>query len=101
MAGSRDAPQSGLCEAAPAIFHRPPTLESAEKTGRNLRVLSVEEQDDLGDELIAAAIRRVELCLVSGSESADQSTNAIGIGEREGWMIHQFLQPCQGAGFGD
>ena len=53
-------------------LERSPAFEGAEKPCRDLRVLLVKLQHDRRDEIIAAAVRRIELGLVAGREGADQ-----------------------------
>ena len=55
----------------PPHLKRAPTFEGAQKARCDLRIFLVELQDNRRDELIAAAIRRIELRLVAGRESAD------------------------------
>ncbi len=59
---------AALARSAPFGLHRPPALERRKQPRRDLRVFRVEIEDDVRDEIIAAAILRVELGLIAGGE---------------------------------
>ena len=60
--------------------------ERGDQPRRDLRVLRVEREHRVGEEVVAGAVGAVELGLVRLREGADQRAHAVGIGEREGRM---------------
>ena len=58
-----------------------PALERGEKPRGDLRILRIEREHGVDQEIVAGAVGAVELRLVRHRERADQRAHAIGIGE--------------------
>src|ERR1700726_2389716 len=67
-----DAAQRRLGAGAPARLERAPALEGGEEARGDLRVFRIERERRLGEEVVAGAVRPVELGLVGMREGADE-----------------------------
>ena len=70
------------------VLERTPGSHCSQEPRRDLRIRRVERRDHVFKQREARAIGAVELSLV-GREGADQRTHPIGIGEREGVVVHE------------
>ena len=77
----------GTLRAAPG-FERAPGAERVVKPRRDLRVLRVEREHGVGDEIVAGAVGAVELGLVGLRKGADQRATRLGLAiEKAGWPV--------------
>src|SRR5262245_55637601 len=92
------ARQAGLCggppqrpfrAAAAAGFEHAPASECGQEPRRDLRVLGIENQYRVDQELVARAVGPIELGLVRHRERSDQRPNPVGVGHRESRMRGQ------------
>src|SRR5262249_38632120 len=77
--GGGDALQRLLGPRAADGLEHAPALHRREQPRRELRILRVEHQHGVRDELVAGAVGAVELFLVRHRKSADQRAHAVGI----------------------
>src|ERR1700730_6805404 len=96
-----DVAQRRLGERSPFGFHRPPALESRKQARRDLRVFGIEVEDNFRNELIAAAVFRVELGWIHGGEGADERAHPVWVVKREGLVFHEGFHPVERPSFGD
>src|ERR1700730_4880755 len=96
-----DVAQRRLGEGSPFGFHRPPALEGRKKARRDLRVFGIEVEDNFRDELIAAAVFRVELGWIHGGERSDERAHPIRVVKRESLVFHEGFHLVERASFGD
>src|SRR5262249_20009313 len=78
-----DALQRDFGLAAPALLKGAPGAEGGSKPCRKLRILCVEHEQSVGNEVIARPVGTVELGRVGG-KSADQRADSVWVAEREG-----------------
>ena len=76
----RDSAQRRLGARATLRFQGAPGTEGAHQPGGHLRVLRVKREHEIGDKIITASVRTVELRVVGLGECPDQGADAIGIG---------------------
>src|SRR5215510_14244081 len=84
--GCRHAPQGRLGARAALRLEHAPALERGEQPRCELRILGIEREHRVRDEVIAGAVGSVEFLLVRHRERADQGADAVGIREGEGRM---------------
>src|SRR5262249_17525882 len=95
----RYPPQGRLRPRAPCRLEHPPALERRQQPRRDLRILGIERQHRVHDEVVASAVGAVELLLVRQRKRVDQGAYAIGIGKREGGMVGERLDAVERRGF--
>ena len=97
--GESDGVAATRCRRLPPAradrLEHAPALERREQPRRELRILGVDRQHVVDDEVVARAIGAVELLLVRQREGVDQGAHAIGIGEREGGMRGERLDAIE------
>ncbi len=98
-ARARGAPatrrSAASAQRAAAGLEHAPALERGEQPRRHLRVLRIERQHGVDDEIVARAVGAVELLLVRQREGVHQRAHAVGIGEREGRVRGQRLDAIE------
>ena len=68
---------------APLGFERAPGAECAHQPSGDLRILRIEFEHDIGDEIVARAVEAVELGMVGLRERPDQRAHPVRVGHRE------------------
>ena len=62
-------------------FESAPALERGKQAGRELRILGIQCQHDVGNEIVTGAIGSIELLLICHGKGMNQRAYSIGIGK--------------------